>query len=68
MIADVSRELLDKAKAARADAIRSASDYDKGRQFAFYEAVSLLLQQAGAFGVDRAGIGLADIDPERDLL
>ena len=68
MISDVSRELLDKARAAKADAARFGSEYDKGRQFAFYEVVSLLTQQADAFGIDRTIIGLAGIDPERDIL
>jgi len=68
MLSDFSKELLGWAKAAKADAERSASDYDKGRHFALYEVVSLLTQQAEAFGMDRAEIGLADVDPERDLL
>lgn len=68
MIGDVSRELMDKAKSAKAEAERSGSDYDKGRHFALYEVISLLTQQADAFGVDRAAIGLAGVDAERDLL
>jgi hypothetical protein len=68
MLADVSRELLEKAKAAKMDAAQSGSDYDKGRHFALYEVVSLLAQQADAFGIDRGAIGLAEIDPEQDML
>lgn len=68
MLSDVSRELLDKAKAAKAEAAQSGSDYDKGRHFALYEVISLLAQQADAFGIDRMAIGLAGVDPERDLL
>jgi hypothetical protein len=68
MITDVTRELLDKVRAARDTATKSGSDYDKGRHFALYEVVSLLVQQADAFGIDRAVIGLAGIDPERDIL
>jgi hypothetical protein len=68
MMLDVSRELIDKARATKAEAARSGSDYDKGRHFALYEVISLLAQQADAFGVDRKTIGLADVDPERDLL
>ena len=68
MISDVARELLDKAKAAGAEAAQSGSDYDKGRHFALYEVVSLLTQQADAFGIDRAAVGLAGVDAERDLL
>lgn len=68
MVLDVTRELIDKAKAARADVAKSECGYDKGRHYALYEVVSLLAQQADAFGVDRASIGLAGVDPERDLL
>jgi hypothetical protein len=68
MISDVSRELIEKAMAAKVDAARSNSDYDKARHFALYEVVSLLVQQADAFGIDRAAIGLAGVDAERDLL
>ncbi len=68
LLADVSRELLEMAKGAKADAAGSSSDYEKGRHFAFYEVISLLVQQADAFGVDRETLGLGHIDPERDLL
>jgi len=68
MLVDVSRELVVKAKAARSDAERSGSDYDKGRHFALYEAVSLIADQARAFGVDLTAIGLGGVDAERDLL
>lgn len=68
LLADLSRELLEMANAVKADAARSRSDYDRGRQFAYYEVISLLVQQADAFGVDRAALGLEHIDPERDLL
>ena len=59
MLTDVSRELLEKAKAAKADAAQSGSDYDKGRHFALYEVMSLLVQQADAFGIgfDRTKTG-----------
>ena len=68
MLFDVGRELIERAKAAKADAASSRSDYDKGRLFALYEVISLLVQQADAFGVDRVAIGLENVDAERDLL
>ncbi len=68
MLLDVIRELVDKAKTAKKEAQQSGSDYDKGRHYALYEVVSLLSQQADAFGIDRGAIAFADVDPERDLL
>jgi hypothetical protein len=68
MMRDVGHELLDKARAAKAAAAKSGSGYDKGRHFALYEVISLLTQQADAFGIDRADVGLAGVDPDRDLL
>lgn len=65
---DVSRELLARAKDAKSNAISSDSEYDRGRQFAFYEVISLLAQQADSFGIDRACIGLDSVDAEVDLL
>lgn len=35
---------------------------------AWHEIVSLMQQQAGAFGLTNEDVGLAGIDPERDLL
>ena len=68
MLGDLTRELLEMARAARADAATSGSDYDRGRHFALFEVISLLAQQADAFGVERAEIELAEVDPERDIL
>jgi len=68
MLIDTCRELVEMAKAARAEANQSGTDYDKGRSFAFYEALSLLEQQANAFSIDRSSIGLSNFNAERDLL
>lgn len=68
MVRDVSHELLNRARSAKVEAETSESDYDKGRHFALYEVISLLVQQADAFGIDRAMLGLAHVDPERDIL
>jgi hypothetical protein len=68
LLSDVCRELLDLARAARADAANSGSDYDKGRHFAYYEVVSLLILEANSFGVDLSELGLQGIDPESDIL
>lgn len=67
MLCDVSRELLAMVHAAKNDAARSGSDYDKARHLALFDVVSLIVEQADTFGVDRARIGLGGVDPA-DLL
>lgn len=41
--------------------------FEKGRQMAFYEVVSLMYQQARAFDIGPATVGLPDANPD-DLL
>jgi hypothetical protein len=67
MVSDVVAELLSMTAAAKEEAA-SGDGFAKGRHFALHEAVSLIAQQADAFGIDRADVGLGRIDPERDLL
>jgi hypothetical protein len=66
MLTDVIMELVAKAKLAKKES--HTSEYAKGRHFALYEVISLIVEQADAFGVKRAEIGLTNFDPERDLL
>lgn len=55
------------AKAERDCASAGDREYAVGRLMAYYEVVSLMQQQATAFGIDLDGLALEDIDPERDL-
>ena len=43
------------------------SSYESGRAFAYYEVLSLMQQQARAFGLSLADLSLEDVDPDRDL-
>jgi hypothetical protein len=63
------KELAIGAKRAR-DATKEPEDraYAIGRLMAFHEVVSLMQQQASAFGLQLTDLCLADIEPERDLL
>jgi hypothetical protein len=65
---DLGPLLMDLARTARADADRTGDAFDRGRSMDLYEAVSLVVQQADAFGFDRGDVGLDGIDPDRDLL
>lgn len=57
---------------ARAQRDSSSTEVDRafesGRLTAYYEMVSLMQQQAIAFGIELGDVALDDIDPERDLL
>jgi hypothetical protein len=56
---------------ATADRDRSPEgdrDYEVGHLMAYHAVVSLMQDQALAFGIDRAAIGLDDITPETDLV
>lgn len=46
----------------------SSPEFYSGRLMAFHEIVSLMQQQAEAFGITLDEIGLAGIDPEKMLL
>jgi hypothetical protein len=52
------------------DASKNTPDYDYaiGHLMAFYEIVSLMQQQAGAFGISLSKIGLENINPDKDLV
>jgi hypothetical protein len=42
--------------------------YRAGRAFAYYEVISLMQQQAEAFGLSLEAMSLANVDPARDIL
>ena len=42
-------------------------DFERGYRMALMSVLSLMIQQADAFGIDRASIGLGGFDPEREL-
>ena len=65
LIAEKARE----ARYARDGAEeKSDRDYQLGYLMAYHEVVSLMQQQADIFGIERRSIGIADIDPENDLI
>lgn len=57
------------AKTAKESSIGGANhQFELGRLMAFHEVISLMQQQAEAFGIPFEEIGLADLDPEKALL
>jgi len=63
--------LLEFAREAKrqADATRGteAGNFDVGYLMGFHRVISLLQQQAPAFGLEVRDVGLEGIDPDRDL-
>jgi len=57
LIKDWSTELVRLIEQAKADAA-AGDDFAKGRKFGLGEALSLLQQEASAFGLDAAALGL----------
>ena len=53
---------------AKSTKLQSPNPYQLGRLMAFHEIVSLMQSQAQVFGIPLSAIGLADINPEKDLL
>lgn len=68
---DLGTLLKEKALTARQDAAQGRAedrDYKLGFLMAYHDVISLVKQQADAFGVDVRALCLDDIDPDRDLL
>lgn len=68
---DLGQLLKERAREARSEKDEAMGidsyDYALGRLMALHEVVSLMQQQAEAFGLDLAALALDDISPERDL-
>ncbi|WP_183094954.1 hypothetical protein [Nocardioides stalactiti] len=58
---DLAPLLLELAQTAQHQADRSDDDFDRGRVMGLYEAISLLIQQADAFGMSSREVGLAGV-------
>nr|BFF09229.1 hypothetical protein GCM10025699_05320 [Microbacterium flavescens] len=68
-LGDLVKRSAVQARARRDAALNEAEGpFEAGRLFAYVEVISLMQQQAVAFGIDLTELGLDDIDPERDLL
>ena len=66
---DLGILVAEQARQARADRDADPKDsFALGRLTGWHEIVSLMQQQAEAFGLAVEDVGLGGIDPERDLL
>jgi hypothetical protein len=67
---DLTRLVKDLALSAKKQKSSAAGDdlqFASGRLLGLHEVISLMQEQAVAFGIPATDIGLGDIDPERDL-
>jgi hypothetical protein len=65
---DLVSILKEEAYEARKKRGPNSDDFYEGRLMAYYEFVSLLKQQADAFGIDLKDINLQDFDEFKELL
>jgi hypothetical protein len=66
-VRDVIRMLQDQASEAKAGAL-NAGEFERGRRMAYYEVLSLIEQQATAFGIPPKSLGLENFVADRDVL
>jgi hypothetical protein len=62
------RESALEAKRRANEAADDDRAFEQGRALAYYEVVSLMKEQALAFGIDPSRLSLADVNPDQDLL
>jgi|HubBroStandDraft_4_1064222.scaffolds.fasta_scaffold165074_2 hypothetical protein len=70
-IQEISCLLKDNAKKAKLDADNPKEgdvDYNTGYLMAYHEVIAIMKNQAPVFDLEQKDIGLADIEPERDLV
>ena len=71
-LADLGTLLKERALEARANAGSEKGNqehqFELGRLTAYYEVLSLMRQQANAFGLDLRDVSLHDFDPDAELL
>ena len=67
LIVLIKEEALE-AKKSKYKSSKADYDYNIGYLMGLHRVISMMKNQTIAFGIDEVEIGLADIDPERDLL
>lgn len=65
---DLGTLIKEYALEAKEEKEKSGSAFDTGYVAGFHRVVSLMQQQAEAFGISLGDIGLEGIDPDRDLI
>ena len=66
-LVDLGREILALARESQREAASSADAFDKGRQMAFYEVLTLMRQQAQVFGLSDEAVSIKGVNLEELL-
>jgi hypothetical protein len=66
-LGDLGKEIVTLAQKARHKQEASGNEFEKGRQFALYEVLSLMKLQTVTFGLDEKDVGLENINVEEFL-
>ncbi len=48
--------------------MNETGNFADGKRFAYYDMLSVAVEQAGLLGIPTAKIGMTDFDPDRELL
>lgn len=64
----LKQEALDARTQASGESGQPGHQFALGRLTAYYEVLTLMKQQAAAFGLELAEVSLQGFDPERELL
>ena len=67
-VLDLGHLVAELALEAKRERDESSEKFSQGRLMAYHEIVSLMTQQAHAFQIPLAEVGLNEIDADRDLL
>lgn len=67
-LSDPGTHFAETAIGAKHELDESSDQFSSGKLMAYYEVVSQMKQRAAAFEFSIEDVGLAGIDPERDLL
>ncbi len=65
---DLGKNIKDLALQAKQKSLESETDFSIGYMAGFHRVVSLMQQQAEAFGIPIEDIGLDEIDPDEELI
>ena len=64
---DLGREIILLADKSNRSADKNDVDYERGRSYAYYEVLSLMENQAAAFGLNNYDIGIGEFQTESIL-